>query len=33
MPELKRTSSWIFSAVLTVLGAASVFVGKMLGVY
>jgi len=33
MPELKRTSSWIFSAVLTVLGAASMFAGKMLGVY
>lgn len=33
MPELKRTSSWIFSALLTVLGAASMFVGKMLGVY
>lgn len=33
MPELKRTSSWIFSAVLAVLSAAGMFAGKMLGIY
>jgi chromosome segregation ATPase len=33
MPELKRTSSWIFSAVIAVLSAAGMFAGKMLGIY
>lgn len=33
MPELKRTSSWIFSAALAVLSAAGMFAGKMLGIY
>ena len=33
MPELKRTSNWIFSAVIAVLSAAAMFAGKMLGIY
>lgn len=33
MPELKRTSSWIFSAVIAVISAAGMFAAKMLGIY
>lgn len=33
MPELKRTSSWIFSAVIAVISAAGMFTAKMLGLY